>query len=611
MAEDWSQAQGLAWLAAQAQTQAAQVAQGAQAQEQALLQAVASQPASTSAANWTAQWAEAMQFPNLVPGGAQSSQTPLMDAAAAPAWTSPGTAEMAAAMASMQPAWRQALPGGGGQIGNNMQQAAMAAMAAIQAGCAASKGKGKSTERPVHVQPLPRIETQDAIRVALDTAMQNVEAADLQSENEGAWDIDALKKRLASYFRKAAKGMKFDGEDYVKVINTYADAALSNVCWSLLGTKWLAKADFTLVVEVAIGELFPESFRENIPPEARFEDAILQAHDRALEEARFVPILNDVTKALISGKKAANKVINAAEEARRDIAAKMTDNQDDSADFFYATENGVFEKIQEFVKEWIAATVKKIGDWPESTLDQSTCQKLFDKLLSNKECCLPRALVRYMVEPLPEPWDFVATTCREIYAKVIATSAALMEESAAKRRKDHEGPNFLYKTEWCRNMMGKGHCRMGEWCVFAHDESEMWYGHKGFKSFKGGQVSSGKDGYSKDGCGKDSGKGYGKDHGKDYGGGDSGWHEVGGYEDGGYGKAGKDSWGKGHVVPPPKGMGKGMGMPYPDAGKGKGGGPSRPSSAADFQEAEWAGEEIVAQGGEWAAEEWAPAPQGW
>merc|ERR1719199_815409 len=109
--------------------------------------------------------------------------------------------------------------------------------------------------------------------------------------------------------------MTFAGE-FEQVINDFADSSLSNVTWALQGTKWLPVADFTLVLEVAIGELFPDTFKATIPDSGQFEEAILNAHDRALEEARFNPFLNDTVKEIVEGKKSSNKVHNAAETAR-------------------------------------------------------------------------------------------------------------------------------------------------------------------------------------------------------------------------------------------------------------------------------------------------------
>jgi len=258
---------------------------------------------------------------------------------------------------------------------------------------------------------------------------------------------------------------------------------LGNVSWALQGTKWINKADFTLVLEVAISELFPEEFKAQNPAHA-LEEITLKAHDRALEEALFAPVLLETVKEVVEGKKSSNKVHHAAEASRREIVAKMNENQDDSADFHSAFENGVQSKIEEFLGGWIRGTLKNLGDWPEGIIDRKDCTTLFQRLVVKEDVCLPRALVRYMVEPLPEDWDFVTNTINEIYDAAEANST---ESYPSKKKfknqkdyiKDYEGPNWTYKTEVCRNIAQTGHCKMGDWCVFAHDESQLYLHRSG------------------------------------------------------------------------------------------------------------------------------------
>lgn len=428
-------------------------------------------------------------------------------------------------------------------------------------------GKGKMVMPPHQMAPQVHQVQGDAINIAINTAMQNVEPDELISTTEGAWDIDTLKRRLAKYFRSAAKGLQTAGP-YDKVINDYADAALGNVSWALQGTKWLAKADFTLVLEVAITELFPEGFKDNVPEGAAFEDVILQAHDRALEEARFSPVLMDTVKEIVEGKKLVNKVYNAAEAARRKIVNKMLENKDDSAEFFDIAENGLMGKIEAFARDWITTTMATFGDWPEGVLEQKDCQRLFDKLLANEECCLPRTLVRYMVEPLPDPWDFVAETVKGIYDAAAEVNAANEQPSKKKRKNTWaEGPNFMYKTERCTNMMETGTCRFGDWCVFAHRDEELAVHQmtsmqmkgalgKGPACFDGGPKGCGKGmegGFSKGGCGKYAYQPYGPKGAKGFG-------------NGKFGKVGGGPYGQAPYLRPSKGPGL-----RPSFGKASGG----------------------------------------
>lgn len=513
---------------------------------------------------------------------------------------------------AMQPGASESLA----QWGQQVQQAATAVQQwgqQQQQAQAAAGGKGKVVMPPGQQsqaqQQWAAHAQSDAIIIAINTAMQAVGPDELISTNEGAWDVETLKKRLSKYFRSAAKGLNTAGP-YEKVINDYADAALGNVSWALQGTKWLGKADFTLVLEVAISELFPESFKEKVPQGAAFEEAILQAHDRALEEARFSPVLMDTVKEIVEGKKAQNKVFNAAEAARRKIVTKMLENKDDSAEFFDIAENGLMGKIEEFARDWITTTMSTFGDWPEGVLDRADCQRLFQKLLANEDCVLPRTLVRYMVEPLPDPWDFVAQTVKAIYDAADEANAANEVPKKKKRNTWAEGPNLQYKTTRCTNILETGTCRMGEWCVFAHSDEELaahqWTAMqmKGMmKGMKGKMEAMGGGGMEK-GCGKKGGPGqYAYPP-------TSSWGPAkGGKDMKGWGCKGKwDKGGKPYSPYMPKGKGKGSIRPaygkgaYAEFDEGAGADPEEEEAwealAASFEAEAGEGEE-----GEWELNE--------
>jgi len=610
--------------AAQAAAQAAQAAQTAQVLQQVQALQHAAQAAQAAQALQNAQTMQALQL--WAAQAAQAAGTAQASTATVPA----PQALPAAVMMADTTNW--AAQFAGFQQNKHLDAQAML-LQGLAGGSAASMpasgggGGGAKSKGPF----LPKGQS-DAIYIALNTAMQTVPPEDLVT-NEGDWDPDALKLRLTKYFRSAAKHVSFEGE-YDKVINNFADTALNNVSWALQGTKWLPKADFTLVLEVAVGELFPESFMERIPGSAKLQEAILKAHDRALEEARFAPFFQDTVKSMISGKKAQNKVFNAGEAARKEVVAKLTSNQDDPSLLHDATENGVMGKVQAFSFDWITATINALGDWPETTLECDDAIKIFDKLLSSEESCLPRCLVQYMVEPLPHPWDFVATNIKGLYAiRAEKNAEATAASASSKKRKRHEGPNFMYKTDMCRNMTQTGFCKMGDWCVFAHDPSELAI-HKGSikgnpAAFKGGIYPVGDPGE-----GKGSGKGHGKEFGNElarameaeFGKGPAKGPQGKGYDDfsiptgefdDGYGKGGgKDSWSKG---PPQYGAPaaapfKGKGM---DGNAGKSGkGPIWTPSDEQFEGGQaWEGDG-ESPGGQWdpsgghEQSEWAPpAPQ--
>mmetsp|Transcript_93953 Transcript_93953/g.148469 ORF Transcript_93953/g.148469 Transcript_93953/m.148469 type:complete len:540 (-) Transcript_93953:88-1707(-) len=461
---------------------------------------------------------------------------------------------------TIAPIWPQQGGGGGGWAGQGQIITPAMRAAGITTIAPAGKGGGMSYKGMGMVE--------DPIFIAINTAMANVPPEELITEQNEAWDPDTLKRRIAKYFKSAAKNLSFSGSPE-KVINEFADAALGNVSWALQGTKWLNKADFTLVLETAISELFPDEFKAEHPAHA-LEEIILKAHDRALEDALFAPVLMDTVKELVEGKKSSNKVHNAAEAARRDLVEKMNASQDDSADFHSAFENGVQEKIEQFVAGWIQGTLKSLGDWPESIIDRQTCTTLFQRLVCKEDVCLPRSLVRYMVEPIPEDWEFVTNTINAIYDAAEANAEEQFPSKKKQRKdyiKDYDGPNWTYKTEVCRNIAQTGHCKMGDWCVFAHDETELYLHRSGAlgpglpygrgheaegelfplkgkkKGFGGpGMMPYGKAGFAPMGFGKGKGP-YGKacKGGPIY---PSGGCSKGGYGKGGYGKSGGKRYGR-------------------------------------------------------------------
>jgi len=449
----------------------------------------------------------------------------------------------------------------------------------------APKGKGKSKGK-----------IDDPIYVALSTAMEHLrEVANLQPPQNEGWDFETLKLRLAKYFRAAAKGMAFSGP-LERLINEFADQAFGNISWLLSDCKWLRQADFTLVLEVSVQELFPVDVKAGIGKE-EMEEYIVKANDRAIEEAAFTPVLDKIVKASVHGKKAQNKLYNAAEIARKEaIIASLQANDIPARPWEDA---GPLRKVKAFVTDLIYRTLKPFGDWPDSMFDEEECARFFNQCV--REGAIPSGLTRHLREPIPDPWDFVRETLREHYAKANRRAEELDSEYKAKKAKKVYSPeeNRLVKTELCRNWMDTGMCKFSEWCVFAHGEQELLFyqakasgkalgkglvnpsdhwrempgkGKKGFgggckgpaggfDGFDGfdGMGCDGFDSFGKDGFGKAACKGCGK-----------GWQPLAvakGCMGKGLGPPGMR--GKGVVVPPP-GMAAGP-FGFPDKGMPKGG----------------------------------------
>lgn len=419
---------------------------------------------------------------------------------------------------------------------------------------AAPKGKGKGKGK-----------IDDPIYIALSTAMEHLrEVANLQPPQNEGWDFETLKLRLAKYFRAAAKGMIFSGP-LEKLINEFADAAFGNISWLLSDCKWLRQADFTLVLEVSVTELFPVDVKAGIGKE-EMEEYIVKANDRAIEEAAFTPVLDKIVKSSVHGKKLQNKLYNAAEAARKEAIIGSLQAFDIPARPW--EDSGPMAKVKAFVTDFIYRSLKPFGDWPDSIFDEEECVRFFNQCV--REGAIPSALTRHLREPIPDPWDFVREKLREHYANARTNAEELNLQNATKKAKKVYSPeeNRLVKTEICRNWMDTGTCKFSEWCVFAHGEQELlFYQAKASKGAKGfmNPIDHWRE---MPGKGKKGPAGFGMDNGLGCGGFDSFGKDS-------FGKAGCKGWqpkgcmgkgpspmacgirGKGIFVPPP-GMASGL-----------------------------------------------------
>jgi len=397
---------------------------------------------------------------------------------------------------------------------------------------------------------------------AIDKASTNTLTSVAHLETE--WDFDKLRWKVASYFRKAARGVPHTGP-VVKIIDEIADSAFATLSGTLGDRTWLPQVDFTMVLDATIKLIVPPEVLFQIPaPE--LDTAIITAHDRASEQGRSALVMWEVVQGTLSGKKAQSKVYSSLESARieavnANVSAALTAMQEATAKEIPSP----LEKVQKFIAMWIKRTVVTLADSydgnPGAAMPQSVAVELFHNLLQRDT--LPKSLNNELLmnaQVMPQPYPNLEGMVREVYQPYAG--------QGVRKGTWQQQP----KTELCWFFFN-GVCHYMDNCINAHSPLELepaaaW--SKGFKGFNPGGKGMGMDlkgkGMDFAGKGMDLG-GKGMDlggKGMDFGG--KGMDFGGKGKDFGgkgmdFGGKGMDFGGKGMDFGG-KGMGKGYGGPY-------------------------------------------------
>jgi len=192
------------------------------------------------------------------------------------------------------------------------------------------------------------------------------------ASREHKWNSNKLEKKIRDFFRKGIKGLEFEKKPWHQLVNDYADSVFSMLFTSLGDRDWLLEADFLLVLDAGIKETFPSKIIAQVPQQL-FEGMVLAAHDRAIEEQRYLPKLWDACQVLIHGEKTRKKVFTAIDLARKEAAscphgAKMGSNEAD-----------------DFTGRWIDRTMAALSQSsegePEWLLPENTALQLFRSVI--------------------------------------------------------------------------------------------------------------------------------------------------------------------------------------------------------------------------------------
>jgi len=243
--------------------------------------------------------------------------------------------------------------------------------------------------------PLQDQENEDLISPAVAEALGPI--AHLESD----WDLPKLEKRIRQYFRNAIKNLEFGTKPWQQLIQAYADSVFASIFQALHDRTWLNQADFLLVLDAAVKELFPKHVLRGVQQHA-FEKTVLGAHDRAFEEQRFAPMLWEIVQTLGLEKRPMNKVYSAFEAGRKDATVPATGPPE--------------KQLAEYVGNWIQHSIKRLSQEaqgnPETLLQQEQALQLFQALI--EAGALPLSLTADAGEPSPY-WPLVEATVNKAY----------------------------------------------------------------------------------------------------------------------------------------------------------------------------------------------------
>lgn len=230
-------------------------------------------------------------------------------------------------------------------------------------------------------------------------------------------DQEKLQKQLRAYFVKGAKGMDWHSKGAVELINEYTDNTFSSLFAGLGDEEWLTSggADFLLCLDAGIKVSAPKNFMKWIKQE-EYDAALMEAHTRAYEEQRTSPILNDATKAVVSGPKITKRVYNAVDQARKEAAEGKGET--------WGAQSPLEDFACRFIDRTIALLSEGLEGYPEHCLPMESACTLFHKVFDAGG--LPLALTTENGAP-PAEWPIVDAVVQQAYGAYTVT-----EEMTAK-----------------------------------------------------------------------------------------------------------------------------------------------------------------------------------
>jgi hypothetical protein len=183
-------------------------------------------------------------------------------------------------------------------------------------------------------------------------------------------------------------------------VDLYVDSFVQKFFQGYGDREWANECDLLLIVTEAMTALFTAQVSDVLP--AELQELIFLAHDRAMDEAKNLPVVWDAVRAHVQGPATRKKVYKALENSRK-----------------ICVDDAALGCSTEFAQAWIKGMHEALdlenGGWVENVLTEESCKTIFSVIV---ECGgLPAKVVAADVQP-GEGWvAFIASCVADTYAK--------------------------------------------------------------------------------------------------------------------------------------------------------------------------------------------------
>eukprot|EP00428_Durinskia_dybowskii_P013486 CAMPEP_0170228920 /NCGR_PEP_ID=MMETSP0116_2-20130129/14181_1 /TAXON_ID=400756 /ORGANISM="Durinskia baltica, Strain CSIRO CS-38" /LENGTH=278 /DNA_ID=CAMNT_0010479665 /DNA_START=32 /DNA_END=865 /DNA_ORIENTATION=- len=236
----------------------------------------------------------------------------------------------------------------------------------------------------------------DAIWAAVTEA-----TAPLEEVEDEAF-VGKFSHKVARYFRQGAKHLDFHAKMWQQLVNEYADSVYGTLFQAFGDKDWLAQLDFLMALDAGIKNTFPPQVFYRVPQHI-FEQAVLQASDRAFEEQRFARLCWDQLRESFPDAKMRKHAYNALDAGRKFAGSRLG-------------YSGALP--QDFLRAWVDHAVQRMtksgrGD-PAEVMPLEDAAAIFHVLLGAG--AMPVGIVNEHGAP-PTDWPDVEVALADAYAR--------------------------------------------------------------------------------------------------------------------------------------------------------------------------------------------------
>lgn len=218
---------------------------------------------------------------------------------------------------------------------------------------------------------------------------------DLETHHDAIWDVTTqalaplvqacrlpdgprVAKKVRDYFRRAGRLIAFSRRRWDVLMRQFADSAFNALFAAMGDQEWVKEVDFLLVMDVALREAFPEEVLRSVP-QAAYEEALVDAHDRAFCEQRMVQVSREVVWENVRGDRTRKRLHAVLVDAWRSVWQ--------CGDFNHMTVQAASEA---FTEQWVKQSLAQLDDdagtldW---TLPEAAAEQIFSGLLVRGAAC--------------------------------------------------------------------------------------------------------------------------------------------------------------------------------------------------------------------------------